>query len=664
LTQDKTLAQKAYHTEQYCLRTFGFQANAKLPLQQNFNLALKKVNAIPLQQPSNLTFHNLCKDTKLPIGAKALLGLNLKFCLANNSINQDISKTLRKMAYSIRTKCQLDNMGISDNPNFEKQIYAKNKNWNPGPAPVIIEEKLEEFEKALNEEKRKLILKHSGRNLSNLTSSQRQVLHLLKHNKHLTIKPTDKNLGPAVMETTVYTRQMLSEHLLTKDYKQLSATEAKRILVKFKNTLQKLIANNQNLLSKAELLYFKRNLIAYHRIPIIYGLPKVHKTPLKLRPVVSGSNSLSAVASTWLDYKMKILLPHVQSYIKNSTEVIKDLKALHIPKGARLFSADATAMYTNINTNLGISAIREFITSHREKLPPDFPTELFLLVLTLVMKLNVFTFADTFWLQMVGTAMGTPVACSYATVSFGHYENNTVLPQFSTNLIYYKRYIDDVIGIWMPSERNNSETWTKFKDTLCNWGQLKWTVEEPTSSINFLDLNISIIGSSIHTSTFQKPLNLYLYIPPLSAHPPSCFKGLIFGELKRYWTQNNPVNFIDILTKFITRLCDRGHKIETLAPLITQAAATLNRQHVTTSTAKPDNQGTLYIHWPFHPHGIQRHTIRQLFNTILQPYLPFNRMQVAMSRPKNLKDVLTRAALTLPDDLSLPSMLAQANVTT
>jgi hypothetical protein len=111
--------------------------------------------------------------------------------------------------------------------------------------------------------------------------------------------------------------------------------------------------------------------------------------------------------------------------------------------------------------------------------------------------------------------MGTPVACSYDTVSLRHYENTTVLTQFRSNLIYYKKYIDDVIGIWMPSKRNNAETWTQFKNMLCNWGQLKWTVEEPTSSINFLDLNISIIGSSIHTSTFQKPLNLYLYIPPL-----------------------------------------------------------------------------------------------------------------------------------------------------
>jgi hypothetical protein len=138
------------------------------------------------------------------------------------------------MAYSIRTKCQLDAIGLADNSNFEKQIYTKNKSWN------------------------KIILKYTGRNLNNLTPSQRQVLNLLKHNKHLTIKPTDKNLGPTVMETAVYTKQVLTEHLLTKDYKQLSVTEAKNILAKFKNTLQKLISNNQDLLTKAELIYFKR----------------------------------------------------------------------------------------------------------------------------------------------------------------------------------------------------------------------------------------------------------------------------------------------------------------------------------------------------------------------------------------------------------------------
>ena len=40
------------------------------------------------------------------------------------------------------------------------------------------------------------------------------------------IKPTDKNLGPAVMDTSEYVNQVLTEHLLTKHYKQLTQTEA------------------------------------------------------------------------------------------------------------------------------------------------------------------------------------------------------------------------------------------------------------------------------------------------------------------------------------------------------------------------------------------------------------------------------------------------------
>jgi hypothetical protein len=52
----------------------------------------------------------------------------------------------------------------------------------------------------------------------------------------------------------------------------------------------------------------------------------------------------------------------VQSYIQNSSKVVDDLKLLHIPEGALLFSADAKSIYTNIDTNTGVSAFQEFIT--------------------------------------------------------------------------------------------------------------------------------------------------------------------------------------------------------------------------------------------------------------------------------------------------------------
>jgi hypothetical protein len=121
-------------------------------------------------------------------------------------------------------------------------------------------------------------------------------------------------------------------------------------------------------------------------------------------------------------------------------------------------------MYTNINTSLGIAYNRDFISTHIDKLPTAFPSNLFLQVLIIVMKFNVFTFADTYWLQLAGMAMGTPTACSHTTVSFGHYENNTILTEFNSNLIYYKCYIDDVIGIWLPPKRNKTATWNSFKE--------------------------------------------------------------------------------------------------------------------------------------------------------------------------------------------------------
>jgi hypothetical protein len=111
-----------------------------------------------------------------------------------------------------------------------------------------------------------------------------------------------------------------------------------------KSTLKTLITNNQDQLSKAEVTYFQRSLHLKHRIPIFYGIPKVHKSPVTLRLVVSGVNSLLAVFSYWLDYKLKKLLPNVKSYVKDSTTIIKELKELTIPTNARLFSADATSM--------------------------------------------------------------------------------------------------------------------------------------------------------------------------------------------------------------------------------------------------------------------------------------------------------------------------------
>jgi hypothetical protein len=75
-------------------------------------------------------------------------------------------------------------------------------------------------------------------------------------------------------------------------------------------------------------------------------------------------------------------------------------------------------------------------------------------------------------------------------------------------------------------------------------------------------------------------MNLYLYIPPSSSHPPSCFKGLLAGEHK---CQNKSEDFKKILLKFINRLLNRGHSLDNLKPLLMPAAAAID-SHTTTPT--------------------------------------------------------------------------------
>ena len=590
-----------------------------------------------------------------------LLGLNLKFCISANTLPNDIKQTMLKMARSIRIRYFLLDNSTAANPNYEKQIYVKNDKWHPPPAPISVEDKITDFEKGLRRQEQALITKNKKLKLSNLTPLQTGILRQLKENKNIIIKPSDKNLGPTVMDTTSYVKQVLEEHLLSKDYKQLTKEEVQNSMENLKLTLKTVIENNSPHLSEPELNYFKRSLARKFRIPIFYGLPKVHKTPFSLRPVVSTTNSLLAIASTWLDYKMKTLLPYVQSYIKNSMSVIQDLKQLQIPNNALLFSADAVSMYTNIDTQQAILSMHNFIYDNTDNIPSDFPTALFLQLLEIVMTNNIFSFDNTYWLQLTGTAMGTPAACSYATITYGQHENARIFPRFGQRLLYYKRYIDDIFGIWIPSETDDHTIWEQFKTELNNWASLRWKIENRSNKTVFLDLNINLINTKIHTSTFQKDLNLYLYIPPLSAHPPSCLKGLIAGEIRRYWLQNEPEDFLQILSKFIERLLNRGHRLENLTPIINQVARSLDNQLTRTSHNSPadidQENTTLFIHKTYHPNGLQSHHIRGIYDNILKPHLPFEKMTVAISRPTNLRDLLTSAKLKKPMHLNVQDLI-------
>jgi hypothetical protein len=93
-TNNINARQETYHSEKCCIEQFGVQANPRLSIRQNFNKAIKNKNLNTPMLPTNLTFHNLTAPGSLPPNTKQLLGLNLKFCIANNLLPNTIKKKL------------------------------------------------------------------------------------------------------------------------------------------------------------------------------------------------------------------------------------------------------------------------------------------------------------------------------------------------------------------------------------------------------------------------------------------------------------------------------------------------------------------------------------------------------------------------------------------
>ena len=262
-----------------------------------------------------------------------------------------------------------------------------------------------------------------------------------------------------------------------------------------------------------------------------------------------------------------------------------------------------------IDTSHALLVLKEFLSTHI--ICCDLEWEPVYEAIEIIMRKNVFQFSDKYFLQLCGTAMGTPPAPSYATLYFGIHELKT-LKKFSNNLLYYKRYIDDVFGIWIPSQYNNNNQWYQFQKQLNEFGILRWEFSKLSDNNVFLDLKISINNNKIVTTLYEKSINLYLYPSPLSAHPPHCIKGTIIGMIIRYKkiiSQHD--KFIIAIKNFFQRLLHVGYPKNFLLDLFNSA---LNYKKLET---KLIYDTSVFFHIPFNPGDPTSNQIQRVFKNTM-----------------------------------------------
>ena len=98
------------------------------------------------------------------------------------------------------------------------------------------------------------------------------------------------------------------------------------------------------------------------KLPVFYLTLQFHKEPWTTRLIVSCIGSLLYYIGIWVDTHLQTITTTQKTYIKNSKE-LKDLRVQlsPLPPGARLFTADATSMYTNIDTGKALIEITQYL---------------------------------------------------------------------------------------------------------------------------------------------------------------------------------------------------------------------------------------------------------------------------------------------------------------
>jgi hypothetical protein len=243
--------------------------------------------------------------------------------------------------------------------------------------------------------------------------------------------------------------------------------------------------------------------------------------------------------------------------LRDSLSLIRQLESTPISPAQDIIltSADVVALYPSINIEDGMNALQWFMAEHTS-IPLNLQQK-YLKLARFVLENNYVEcegIAGAF-LQKVGTAMGTSFSVTYATI-FMIWLETPIINEFRVHIMLYKRYIDDILLIWLGSSAELCRFRARF-GTANDHIKLEWQgtpssvdATDPARfnrhqhrKVDFLDLDIQVVtcsgSSEFAFRLYRKPGNAYAYLPYGSYHARHVFRGLLKAELLRLLTHSS-----------------------------------------------------------------------------------------------------------------------------
>ena len=286
---------------------------------------------------------------------------------------------------------------------------------------------------------------------------------------------------------------------------------------------------------------------------VLYGLPKIHKPNVPLRPILSAIGTINYKISKFFIPLLKHLT--INEFSLNDTfSFVNKVSSITDPNKYYMASFDVTSLFTNVPLEETIDIIINTLFSDNDYIQ-GLDSVNFRKLLNFATKDILFYFGGKIYKQIEGVAMGSPLGPTLANIFMCHFEKIWLRDCPSAfKPSYYFRYVDDTFLLF------KSEQHVKlFLEYLnAQHKNIKFTFEvETNNTLPFLDVNVTRDNNEFVTSVYRKPTYTGL-TTKFDSYTPSIYKQnlvsiLIYRAFKisrNYLVFHNELKFItDILCK-------------------------------------------------------------------------------------------------------------------
>ena len=354
----------------------------------------------------------------------------------------------------------------------------------------------------------------------NLPYRLRRSLQELSKNRSIIVLPADKGNATVVLDSDVYGKKMKEIVDNTNTYHKLQRDPTSRIEKKVSDSIKKVYQ-----LEKLSDRLKDHLTPKFSNPPQIYGLPKIHKENIPLRPIVAAIGSPTYHLAKELARILSPLSGNTKSFVKNSTEFSQDIREMDLSEDDILLSFDVVSLFTKVPIDEALEVISQRLNDD------DTLTERTMLevedicsLIELCLKSTYFQYRDQFYEQVEGAAMGSPLSPIVANIYMEHFEE-LALRTAQLQPRVWKRYVDDTFVIWQHGAHTVESFLTHLNGQR---DSIKFTMEkEQDNQIAFLDVMVRKDGANMTTSVYRKKTHTDRYLNFHSHHHPKVLTGVV-----------------------------------------------------------------------------------------------------------------------------------------